>query len=179
MNRETSSDIHHSEDSDRSHETNEEVEDDGTHSQKSSGSWPRISATVTHRLLLIAQNTISNNLTASRHPRPHDLKWTRRGPKPTTGIYQLRKPLEVLRLEQSRHQSRSIKNGLSRVSLNAPRLGRRRFIISSSSCHISRSTSIFRSLPKRWVYILMRHLQRLQRENASHGNQKRTRRYSR
>ena len=32
MNRETSGDIHHSEDSDRSHETNEEVEDDGTHS---------------------------------------------------------------------------------------------------------------------------------------------------
>ena len=33
MNRETSSDIHHSEDSDRNHETNEEVEDDATHSQ--------------------------------------------------------------------------------------------------------------------------------------------------
>ena len=63
--------------------------------------------------------------------------------------------------------------------LKRTRIGKGRFTISSSSCHISRGTSISRSLPKRWVCILMRHLRRLQRENASHGNQKRTRQYSR
>jgi hypothetical protein len=52
------------------------------------------------------------------------------------------KRLEVPRLRQSRCQLRSIKSGPSKVSSNAQRSGMRQRIISSSSCHVSRITSV-------------------------------------
>jgi hypothetical protein len=61
-------------------------------------------------------------------------------------------------IEWTRHQLRSIGNGLSKVSSKASRLEMRRRIISSSSCYISQSTSTSTSpsFPKRWACVLTR-----------------------
>ena len=64
--------------------------------------------------------------------------------------------LEVLLLQQRQYQLLSIRNSPSKASSNAPGSGMRQRTISSSSYHISRSTSISLSFPKRWPCVLTR-----------------------
>ena len=71
----------------------------------------------------------------------------------------LQVPLPLLK----RYHLLRIRNGPSKSSSNAPKSGMRQRTISSSSYHMSRSTSISLSFPKRWACVLTRRRpQRLQ-----------------